>query len=91
MTKPPANPLELPLHVRGEMALKASVEKVLLEHARQGLPIYASCHSLEPASQPAPREMSPNAKGRLGIGEDRLIRSRFFQRFFWPFPFLEAS
>lgn len=40
MTKPPANVLELPLHVRGEMALKAAVEKVIVEHARQGLPIY---------------------------------------------------
>ncbi len=40
MTKPPANVLELPLHVRGEMALKTAVEKVILEHIRQGLPIY---------------------------------------------------
>jgi hypothetical protein len=40
MTKPPANVLELPLHVRGDMALKAAVEKVIVEHARQGLPIY---------------------------------------------------
>jgi len=40
MTKPPANVLELPLHIRGEMALKAAVEKVIVEHARQGLPIY---------------------------------------------------
>jgi hypothetical protein len=40
MTKPPANVLELPLHVRHEMALKATVEKVIVEHARQGLPIY---------------------------------------------------
>jgi hypothetical protein len=39
MTKPPANVLELPLHIRGEMALKAAVEKVIVEHARQGLPI----------------------------------------------------
>ncbi len=40
MTKPPANVLELPLHVRGEMALRVAVEKVTVEHARQGLPIY---------------------------------------------------
>jgi hypothetical protein len=40
MTKPPPNVLELPLHVRGEMALKAAVEKVIVEHARQGMPIY---------------------------------------------------
>jgi hypothetical protein len=40
MTKPPANVLELPLHVRDEMALKAAVEKVIVEHARRGLPIY---------------------------------------------------
>lgn len=40
MTKPPANVLELPLHVRAEMALKVAVEKVIVEHARLGLPIY---------------------------------------------------
>ncbi len=40
MTKPPANVLDLPLEQRAEMALKAAVEKVVVEHARQGLPIY---------------------------------------------------
>jgi hypothetical protein len=40
MTKPPANVLDLPLEVRAEMALKAAVEKVIVEHARRGLPIY---------------------------------------------------
>lgn len=40
MTKPPGNVLELPLEQRAEMALKAAVEKVIIEHARQGLPIY---------------------------------------------------
>ena len=40
MTKPPANVLELPLEERAEMALKAAVQKVIVEHARQGLPIY---------------------------------------------------
>ena len=40
MTKPPPNVLGLPLEVRAEMALKAAVEKVIMEHARQGLPIY---------------------------------------------------
>jgi len=40
MTKPRANVLDLPLEERAEMALKAAVEKVLAEHARQGLPIY---------------------------------------------------
>ena len=40
MTKPPKNVLELPLEQRAEMALKAAVEKVIVEHARQGLPIY---------------------------------------------------
>jgi hypothetical protein len=40
MTKPPANVLNLPLEQRAEMALKAAVEKVVVEHARQGLPIY---------------------------------------------------
>ncbi|HXW22479.1 MAG TPA: hypothetical protein VEK14_06180 [Rhodomicrobium sp.] len=40
MTKAPANVLELPLEVRAEMALKAAVEQVIIEHARKGLPIY---------------------------------------------------
>ena len=40
MTKPPANVLNLPLEQRAEMALKAAVERVIVEHARQGLPIY---------------------------------------------------
>ena len=40
MTKLPANVLDLPLERRAEMALKAAVEKVIVDHARQGLPIY---------------------------------------------------
>jgi hypothetical protein len=40
MTKPPENVLDLQLEQRAEMALKAAVEKVIVEHARQGLPIY---------------------------------------------------
>jgi hypothetical protein len=40
MTNPPRNVLELPLAQRAEMALKAAVEKVIVEHARKGLPIY---------------------------------------------------
>jgi hypothetical protein len=40
MTKPPPNVLDLPLEQRAEMALRAAVEKVIVEHARQGLPIY---------------------------------------------------
>jgi hypothetical protein len=40
MTKPPANVLDLPLAERAEMALKVAVEKVIVEHARRGLPIY---------------------------------------------------
>jgi hypothetical protein len=40
MTKPPANVLDLPLEQRAEMALKAAVEKVIVEHAQRDLPIY---------------------------------------------------
>lgn len=40
MIKPPANVLELPLHVRAEMALTAAVEKLIVEHARTGRPLY---------------------------------------------------
>lgn len=39
MIKPPPNVLELPLEQRAEMALKAAVQKVIVEHARLGLPI----------------------------------------------------
>ena len=40
MIKPPENVLDLPLEQRAEMALKAAIEKLIVEHARQGLPIY---------------------------------------------------
>jgi hypothetical protein len=40
MKKPPANVLELPLPERALMALEAAVEKVMEEHAREGLPLY---------------------------------------------------
>jgi hypothetical protein len=40
MIKRPANVLELPMAERGLMALKAAVEKVIEEHAREGLPLY---------------------------------------------------
>jgi hypothetical protein len=38
--KPPANILALPLGVRAEMALKAAIEEVVQEHARNGWPLY---------------------------------------------------
>lgn len=40
MSKPPTNVLELPLADRGLLALKAAVEKVIKQHAREGLPLY---------------------------------------------------
>ena len=40
MTKPPANVLELPMEQRAEMALKAAVEELVVEHARTGAPFY---------------------------------------------------
>jgi hypothetical protein len=40
MIKPPPNVLELPLEERALMALQAAVEKVIEEHAREGLPLY---------------------------------------------------
>ena len=40
MSKVPQNVLELPIAERGLTALKAAVEKVIVEHARQSLPIY---------------------------------------------------
>jgi hypothetical protein len=40
MRKPPPNVLELPLEVRAEMALKAAVENLIEEHAREGRSIF---------------------------------------------------
>lgn len=40
MTKPPSNVLTLSLNVRAEMALRAAYEKVVIEHARDGRPMY---------------------------------------------------
>ena len=40
MNKPPRNVLELPLEERALMAVKAAVENVIEEHAREGLPLY---------------------------------------------------
>ena len=40
MINPPPNLLDLPLEERAEMALKAAVEKLIVEHARLGRPIY---------------------------------------------------
>jgi hypothetical protein len=40
MTKPPSNVLDLPLTVRAQMALRAAYEKIVVDHAREGRPIY---------------------------------------------------
>jgi hypothetical protein len=40
MISPPPNLFDLPLEKRAEMALKAAVEKLIVEHARLGRPIY---------------------------------------------------
>lgn len=40
MIKLPPNVLDLPLEERALMALEAAVEKVIEEHAREGLPLY---------------------------------------------------
>jgi len=40
MRRPPANVLDLPLEVRAEMALKAAVENLIEEHAREGRSIF---------------------------------------------------
>jgi hypothetical protein len=42
MIKPPPNVLDLPLEERAEMALKAAVEKLVVEHARLGLGAHPS-------------------------------------------------
>jgi hypothetical protein len=40
MIGPPPNILDLPLEERALMAINAAVEKVIEEHAREGLPLY---------------------------------------------------
>jgi hypothetical protein len=40
MISPPINVLELPLEKRALMAFRAAVEKVIDQHAREGLPLY---------------------------------------------------
>ena len=40
MIKPPPNVLDLPLLDRAQMAMTAAIEKVIEEHAREGLPLY---------------------------------------------------
>ena len=40
MIKPPPNVLDLPMEERALMALEAAVEKLIEEHAREGLPLY---------------------------------------------------
>jgi hypothetical protein len=40
MTKPAANVPDVPLEERAEMTLKAALEKVIVEHARRGLPMH---------------------------------------------------
>ncbi|HWX37600.1 MAG TPA: hypothetical protein VNY09_00080 [Candidatus Sulfotelmatobacter sp.] len=40
MKKPPPEVLKWPLEVRAEMALKAAVEKLIEEHAREGRSIF---------------------------------------------------
>jgi len=40
MIKPPKNVLDLPLHVRAEMALQAAYESAMEEHIRWDLPMH---------------------------------------------------
>jgi hypothetical protein len=39
-TKPNANSVELSLHDRAATAMKTAIEKLKLDHARRGLPLY---------------------------------------------------
>jgi hypothetical protein len=40
MIKPPPNVFELPLLERAALAMKAAIEKVIEDHASEGLPLY---------------------------------------------------
>jgi hypothetical protein len=40
MIKPPPDVFELPILERAALAMKAAIEEVIEEHAREGLPMY---------------------------------------------------
>ena len=40
MPKPNTNPVELSLHDRAALAMKTAIEKLKIDHARRGLPLY---------------------------------------------------
>lgn len=40
MTKPNPNPVELSLHERAALAMKTAIEKLKIDHAHRGLPLY---------------------------------------------------
>jgi len=40
MKKSNANPVELPLHERAALAMKTATEKLKVDHARRGMPLY---------------------------------------------------
>jgi hypothetical protein len=40
MIKPPLDVLDLPILERAALAMKAAMENVIEEHAREGLPVY---------------------------------------------------
>jgi len=40
MIKPPPDVLELPILERAALAMKAAIQEVIEEHAREGLPLY---------------------------------------------------
>ncbi len=40
MTKPNIDPVELSLNERADLAMKTAIEKLKLDHARRGLPLY---------------------------------------------------
>lgn len=74
MSKPPANVLKLPLADRGLLALKAAVEKVVEEHAREGLPLYV-WRDGKVVAVPA-KELAKNHNGRRKQGRVRAPQSR---------------
>ncbi len=40
MTKPKTSPVDLSLHDRAAIAMKTAIEKLKIDHARRGLPLY---------------------------------------------------
>ena len=69
MRKPPPNALDLPLHERALMALETAVEKVMEEHALEGLPVYILRDGEVIEKSAEELEFIVNPRGCISVGQ----------------------